>query len=340
MSIAIIGAGMSGLAAAHTLRDAGLSVHLFEKSRGPGGRATTRQRDGFIYDGGAQYFKEGNPAITSLITDRFATPDLLNIGKPVWIFNEQGEIQPGDPTLTEEHKWSYRNGLSSLANRMAEGLPITTHTRIDTIEQHADGWTLADNHGQLYGPFEKILLAIPAEQSSTIIANSQLDQTLQAHCLKHLKMAHYNRQLSIALGYQSRPQERPYYAIVNTDKKHAISWLAWEHEKAPERVPAGAGLLLAQMSPSYSLTHWDDEDPDLIQDAARQVEKLLQEELGEPIVSDVQRWLYALPSARADAETLNALSLPEGLAFCGDSFVGGRLHLALEHGITIASKLT
>ncbi|MBU1458424.1 MAG: NAD(P)-binding protein, partial [Gammaproteobacteria bacterium] len=36
--IAIIGTGIAGLSAARTLHDAGQPVHLFDKSRGSGGR--------------------------------------------------------------------------------------------------------------------------------------------------------------------------------------------------------------------------------------------------------------------------------------------------------------
>jgi len=31
--------------------------------------------------------------------------------------------------------------------------------------------------------------------------------------------------------------------------------------------------------------------------------------------------------------------MPLGLAFCGDAFVGGRVHLALEHGVEVARQL-
>ncbi|MDX1531103.1 MAG: NAD(P)-binding protein, partial [Rhodothermales bacterium] len=66
--LAIIGAGAAGLAAAFGLRDSGVAVTLFEKSRGVSGRAATRRRtaDGqtWRYDHGAQYVKapEGSPA--------------------------------------------------------------------------------------------------------------------------------------------------------------------------------------------------------------------------------------------------------------------------------------
>ena len=103
-SVAIVGAGSSGLAAAHALQDAGHTVTLFEKNSHVGGRATTRRRGGFIYDPGAQYIKGGSPISTALITRRFYVDDLIDIGKPVWIFDGQGRISEGDPVQNAEPK--------------------------------------------------------------------------------------------------------------------------------------------------------------------------------------------------------------------------------------------
>src|SRR5690348_12070010 len=108
-SVSIIGAGCSGLAAAHTLRDAGWRVTLYEQNSGPGGRATTRSRAGFIFDPGAQYINRGTADSVALITERFSTPDLLDITKPVWIFDGAGTIQEGDPAQNAEPKWNYRH---------------------------------------------------------------------------------------------------------------------------------------------------------------------------------------------------------------------------------------
>src|SRR3981081_2651327 len=91
-SIAIIGAGSSALAAAHTLLDAGYTVTLFEKSRGVGGRAATRKRAGFIYDHGAQYIKSGNSASSALVTEHFRVPDLVDINTCSSIFEAWGNF--------------------------------------------------------------------------------------------------------------------------------------------------------------------------------------------------------------------------------------------------------
>ena len=54
--VAIIGAGIAGLSCAAALQQGGLEVSLFEKSRGPAGRMSTRRGDDWQCDHGAQYF--------------------------------------------------------------------------------------------------------------------------------------------------------------------------------------------------------------------------------------------------------------------------------------------
>ena len=53
--IAVIGAGIAGLSCATQLQEAGLKVSVFDKSRGPGGRMSTRRGDDWQCDHGAQY---------------------------------------------------------------------------------------------------------------------------------------------------------------------------------------------------------------------------------------------------------------------------------------------
>ncbi len=337
-SIAIIGAGMSGLAAAHTLQDAGNSVTLFEQTGDVGGRATTQQREGYIYDSGAQYIKPGSVS-TPFVTERFALPDLIDIPKPVWVFDRHGHIQEGDPQQNAEPKWSYRGGLIALAHRMAQGLDVRLNTSITHVQHTAQGWQVFSLSNRPLGTFERLLITMPAPQAADLIEVSNLPSSLQERVADLLHASRYNPILSVMLGYAPVPRARPYYALVNTDRAHAISWLAWEHEKAPSRAPANTGLLLAQMAPAYSQQHRDTPDEEIIRDAAAHVANLLQEPLTTPIFTAIQRWPLALPAQKADASALNALTLPFGLAFCGDSFTGGRFHLALEHGVDVAKQL-
>lgn len=338
-SVAIIGAGCSGLAAAHELQDAGYGVTIFEQSQDVGGRAATRSQQGFTCDYGAQYIKSGGSVSVSLVTERFRMPDLIDIAKPVWIFDLQGRIQEGDPVQNAEPKWNYRSGLNALAKRMAQGLDIRLQTKVAHLCQNTTDWSLFDESGYQIGVFERVLITIPASQAAELIKASQVADAIREDICASLLKATYNPLISVMLGYRPKLRVRPYYALVNTDKAHTISWLAWEHEKAPERVPEGTGLLIAQMAPQYSRDNWHMSDEEMITDVANRIATLLEEPLNKPFFVDIYRWQYALPAEKANAVRLNTFAMPSGIAFCGDAFVGGRVHLALEHGVEVARQL-
>jgi len=61
MKIAILGCGVAGLSAARELRRNGVDVILFDKSRGVGGRMSTRYAGDWEFDHGAQYFTVQDP---------------------------------------------------------------------------------------------------------------------------------------------------------------------------------------------------------------------------------------------------------------------------------------
>ncbi|MEM9311642.1 MAG: FAD-dependent oxidoreductase, partial [Pseudomonadota bacterium] len=69
--IAIIGAGMAGLACAVQLAAAGRDVRVFDKGRGPGGRMAARRADvageTVRFDHGAQYFTAREPAFREAV---------------------------------------------------------------------------------------------------------------------------------------------------------------------------------------------------------------------------------------------------------------------------------
>jgi len=73
MTIAIIGAGLAGLACADKLAAAGRAVTLFDKGRGPGGRMSTRRRetaDGVAcWDHGAQFFTARTPDFQTVVAN-------------------------------------------------------------------------------------------------------------------------------------------------------------------------------------------------------------------------------------------------------------------------------
>jgi protoporphyrinogen/coproporphyrinogen III oxidase len=67
MSVAVIGAGISGLSLAHELMARGREVAIFEASPQPGGKVGTRVRDGFTLEAGPNGFLDSEPATLELV---------------------------------------------------------------------------------------------------------------------------------------------------------------------------------------------------------------------------------------------------------------------------------
>lgn len=67
--IAIIGGGITGLAAAYYAKQAGAHVTLFEASERIGGKIKTVYQDGFTLEGGPDGYMARKPTLTELITD-------------------------------------------------------------------------------------------------------------------------------------------------------------------------------------------------------------------------------------------------------------------------------
>jgi predicted NAD/FAD-dependent oxidoreductase len=340
--IAIIGAGMAGLAAAQRLTQHGHRVTVYEKSRGVGGRVATRRVDGCRFDHGAQYIKAPTLELQTLV---HAIPGITNIGMPVWTFDEKNRLTPGDPVQNAEPKWVWPTGVNALGKALAEGVEIRFQMELQRIERHGTRYSLfANDNGQI-GNADVVLITAPAPQTKQIIEASSIEPALQTTLAKELGHTTYRCCITMTLGYAIRPQT-PWYALVNTDRRHPISWLACEHYK-PGYAPTQVGLIVAQMSDKWSRTRWDviskgtllaSEFPGTVHEVHSYVQQLLGSDPGTARWADVQRWRYALPDRGCNTAVLN--SSRSGLYFAGDYVVGqGRAHLAIENGWEIAEQM-
>lgn len=339
MKVAIIGAGVAGLAAAYKLRHEQLQIDLvlYEKSRGVGGRAATRRVHGAVFDHGAQYIKGSTPALEHLLRDTLAHDTLVDIAAPVWTFTGDGRITEGDPKQNTGPKWTYSDGLTRLAKELARNLDVRTGTRIGRIAQANRSFVLFDTEGNTVGAADAVLLTPPAPQTADLIRTSALPAAAQHTMLEQLADARYRRCLTLTLGYDPVLRERPWYALVNIDKHHPISWLAYEHHK-PQRPMDGQHVVIAQMAPQWSMDHWEDELPALQNEITALLSDLLGEDLHTPRWADRQGWRYSQPDSGADFRTLND-ALP-GVFFAGDYTTGqGRVHLAIEQGWQVADEI-
>lgn len=150
--IAIIGAGLAGLAAGRALAEADMTPVIFEKSRGLGGRLATRRTDFGPIDHGA-------PGV----------PACVPCGGEVWRSAPDDMRQTGLP------------GMSALARAMSGGLDIRKSVEVQPLICAEHGWRLSDQQGVSLGVFDRVIVTAPPMQAATLTA---ADATLSAQIAK------------------------------------------------------------------------------------------------------------------------------------------------------------
>ncbi|MES3517729.1 MAG: FAD-dependent oxidoreductase [Natronomonas sp.] len=339
MELAIVGAGAAGAAAAYALRETPVETTVFEKSRGVCGRAATRRRGDCRYDHGANYLKSKSERINRLVTETLPSDDLVDIEEPVWVFDGDGEISPGREA--DEHKWTYRTGITGLAKRLFEetDAEIEFETRVGSLSQTEGRWRLRDVDDTPLGTFDAVLLTPPAPQTADLLAETTWAEKaeLGAELQATVEAVPYRTIYTVVARYPFE-LDRPWYGIVDVEKEHPIGWVGREELK-PGHVPDGS-LLVIQMSPEYSTRRYDDPSEAVKADVTDRVAELLSDErLADPEWTDRQGWLYALPEDGADEATLRQAE-SEGLFFAGDWVVGdARLHRAVEVGLDTGERI-
>ena len=338
--LCIVGAGLAGAGIAYGLRDEPLEVTILEKSRGVGGRAATRRNKGCRYDHGANYIKDSDDRTTELL-NTLGKDGLADISEPVWTFDADGEISPGD--RQETHKWTWTKGITQFAKRLLAqtDADLQKTTRVDSLARADGAWTLTDTDSVDHGPFDAVALTPPAPQTAELLAETTIDGERPA-ALSTVTDAVDNvpfRTIRTLVLQYPFELELPYYALVNTDRDHAIGWLSRESCK-PDHVPNGQSLLIVQMAPDWSTAHYDEPLESAADRVATMVAELLDDErLREPGWVDDQGWRYGLPNNSLGEDTVAAVEANE-LYLAGDWLAGrGRAHEAMWDGVETADRL-
>ena len=132
MAIAVIGAGMAGLAAATALTRGGEDVRLFDKGRGPGGRMATRRvklgEAEIAFDHGAQYFTARSPEFRDVVDS--------------W-------MRAGTAAEWGEGRYVGTPAMNSVIRAMAAPLEVTWGAQVGAIEGAPGAWRLRMEDGSV-----------------------------------------------------------------------------------------------------------------------------------------------------------------------------------------------
>lgn len=342
MKLIIVGAGISGLATAYALAKQAphIEIHCIEKSRGVGGRAATRRRDGAVFDHGAQFFRTNDTDQLNFFRNEIDAQHLVDIAKPVWTFTHDNLISVGDSAQNNAPKLVYRSGINQLGKLLVPAnLTLSFEQRVHHFVHEHNVFRCFDANQHEIATGDAIVFTPPAPQTIDILRDSHFDVEAQHTLITALAPATYRPCISITLAF-AQSFDFPFYALVNSDRQHDISWLAFEHDKDASRAPSGQSLITVQLAPSASRTHWDDSIETLTAHYLPRISQLLNHQLTHPLWVDRQGWRYALPDGQANTHLLQMYERTHGVYFAGDAITGlGRVHLALQTGFDVAQRI-
>jgi len=340
-NIGVVGAGAAAAAATDVLDETvpDASVTVLEKSGGVCGRAATRRNGDVTYDYGANYVKSDDERVVDLLTETLSTEGLVDVGEPIYTFDAAGTVSEGRDA--DDHKWTYRGGLTQIAKRLFGGTAATVlrHTRVEHISRENDRWYLRDTDGETWGPFDALLVNPPAPQTAALLETADWEADARADLRAAAESVPFRTVWTAVLHYPFE-LDRPYYALVNTDKDHEVGWIAREECK-DGHVPAGESLLVVQANHEWSVARYDDDPAANVADlAALTADVLGDQRLTDPDWTDHQGWRYALPEDGVRAGAVEAAAAEADLYPLGDWVAGeGRLHAALRNGLETGERV-
>lgn len=303
----VVGAGISGIACATAMAEAGVIPLVVDRGRAVGGRMASRTLrdtgtafDGRVVDIGASYFTVSNPEFRAVVDDWVTR----GLARP-WTDSFHVASSDGvDAVRTGPVRYAANGGLRSLIADSASKLPEVWPS-IDVTSITADGASLIVDGERR----SAVALCMPNAQAHRLIDASLMTSALEAS----MTGITYEPVIAVTAVFDMQCWEDFDGMFVNDDP--VITWIANDGSRRGDDAP----VLVAHVNPVLSVRHL--EDPASVLPIVLATLRRVLSLTDQPVWVDAHRWTFAKPmTAHQEPFHLEESRL---LGLAGDAWADG-----------------
>ena len=287
-SVAIIGAGLSGLSCAQALLSAGVNVRVFERGTTVGGRCATQLWQGHLVDLGVQYFTAQSGEFKKELLTRLR--QFRPIISPV--LDEKNNVIPN----TLGPRFYVLQGNNYFAHILSHGLEIRLNTAVETVTFRASGIEC------LGDTYQAVISSLPGPQTARLFSLPE-------------SPADYDPCLVALLEYAGTGpgRSRECYGHVHPDGD-LVRATYCENNKVG-RIVGPKTVFVVQAAPDYSREFAGAPSETYLPDLVRKHEEIWDIPSGKITAAYGHCWQFARPQA----DRQRHVKPPPGAFICGDS---------------------
>lgn len=284
VDVTVVGGGISGLACARAVQDAGRSVRVLDRGRRVGGRLSSRTIEGRAVDLGASYFVVGEAERFGHVVADWAERDLARPWTDTFVVvDAEGNQTPKPGPM----RWAAPLGLRSLALDLAEGVDVVSERVVERAGPHrVDG----EETGE-------VVLAMPGPQAARLTDALTGDDSP------------WEPVIAVVLRWEERRWPEDLHGAF-TDGDADVAFIADDGDRRGD----GAPVLVVHSTADRARVHLDDPDG-AIAPVLEATRRLLRID-AEPVSTLAHRWTFARPSETTGRPFLRT----PGLSMCGDAW--------------------
>ena len=332
MKIAVIGAGISGLAAGRELARTGHYVVVFEENSDYGGKLATLKagkNKEHLIDFGIPYIESESGEFGQLLKE-LQDKDLLRKWEGKYAFrNREGEIQENKKT---QPAYFAPKGMNSIGKYLGRSLDIRFNEKVGGITNIGDNrikkrtWMLNFPTAATEN-FDAVIIAAPARQAYGIL-NLTADEREALRLISIIDEVNYTSQFSFVAGYGDISM--PEWNILECEDE-AISRISNESLKGSEH-----GNTLVIYSSLKFAEQNAGEDKEVVEEKLlKHLSKILGGWAALPEWKHLYFWKYAMPSNPLPYDYLEFEDEERALALVGGYMNGNNMETAYLSGLRL-----